>query len=166
MASVRWHALAPGHGKTLVGAYLVGSRSTPQAALWLGITTTVTHTLAVFILGMTALLASHYIDLDRIYPILGAASGVTICLVGLRLLSTRLRDKHHYHHHPHTYHHHPHTHHHPAHQSRQSIKEGLAIAAGHWHFGWVGALPIGPGVAAECDLATPNRLRVSAFGWL
>ncbi|WP_235071202.1 hypothetical protein [Leptolyngbya sp. Heron Island J] len=47
------HALSPSHGKTLVGAYLVGSRSTPQAALWLGLTTTVTHTLAVFILGVT-----------------------------------------------------------------------------------------------------------------
>ena len=40
------HALSPGHGKTLVGAYLVGSRGAPQAALWLGLTTTVTHTLA------------------------------------------------------------------------------------------------------------------------
>ncbi len=96
------HALSPGHGKTLVGAYLVGSRGAPQAALWLGLTTTVTHTLAVFILGVTALLASHYIDLDRVYPILGAASGLAICLVGLRLLAMRLRDGHHHH----THHHH------------------------------------------------------------
>ena len=92
------HALSPGHGKTLVGAYLVGSRGTPQAALWLGLTTTVTHTLTVFILGVTTLLASHYIDLDRIYPILGAVSGLAICLVGLRLLVMRLRDGHHHHH--------------------------------------------------------------------
>ncbi|MEM6839699.1 MAG: sulfite exporter TauE/SafE family protein [Cyanobacteria bacterium P01_C01_bin.120] len=99
------HALSPGHGKTLVGAYLVGSRGTPQAALWLGLTTTVTHTLTVFILGVTTLLASHYIDLDRVYPILGAASGVAICLVGLRLLAVRLKDGHD-HHHPHAHHHH------------------------------------------------------------
>ncbi|MEM6437223.1 MAG: sulfite exporter TauE/SafE family protein, partial [Cyanobacteria bacterium P01_D01_bin.115] len=99
------HALSPGHGKTLVGAYLVGSRGTPQAALWLGLTTTVTHTLAVFVLGVTTLLASHYIDLDQVYPILGAASGVAICLVGLRLLALRLRDGHH-HHHAHDHHHH------------------------------------------------------------
>ena len=99
------HALSPGHGKTLVGAYLVGSRGTPQAALWLGLTTTVTHTLAVFILGVTTLLASHYINLDRIYPILEAASGVAICLVGLRLLAMRLRDGHHHHHHAHHHHH-------------------------------------------------------------
>ncbi|MEO0739920.1 MAG: sulfite exporter TauE/SafE family protein [Cyanobacteria bacterium J06649_12] len=95
------HALAPGHGKTLVGAYLVGSKGTPQAALWLGLTTTVTHTLSVFVLGVTTLLASHYIDLDRVSPILGAVSGLAICLVGLRLLTTRLRDGHHHHHHHH-----------------------------------------------------------------
>ncbi|ESA35763.1 high-affinity nickel-transporter [Leptolyngbya sp. Heron Island J] len=100
------HALSPGHGKTLVGAYLVGSRGTPQAALWLGLTTTVTHTLAVFILGVTTLLASHYIDLDRVYPILGAVSGLAICLVGLRLLVTRLREGHHHHHHHLDHHHH------------------------------------------------------------
>ncbi|MEO1522241.1 MAG: sulfite exporter TauE/SafE family protein [Cyanobacteria bacterium J06633_2] len=98
------HALSPGHGKTLVGAYLVGSRGTPQAALWLGLTTTVTHTLTVFILGVTTLLASHYIDLDKVYPILGAASGLAICLVGLRLLTMRLRDGHHHHHHAHHHH--------------------------------------------------------------
>ncbi len=102
------HALSPGHGKTLVGAYLVGSRGTPQAALWLGLTTTVTHTLTVFVLGVTTLLASHYIDLDRVYPILGAVSGVAICLVGLRLLTMRLRDGHYHHHHPEHHHHHHH----------------------------------------------------------
>ncbi|MEM6593111.1 MAG: sulfite exporter TauE/SafE family protein [Cyanobacteria bacterium P01_D01_bin.71] len=110
------HALSPGHGKTLVGAYLVGSRGTPQAALWLGLTTTVTHTLAVFILGVTTLLASHYINLDQVYPILGAASGVAICLVGLRLLTTRLRDGHH----------HP-DHHHHNDQPREDWSSILAI---------------------------------------
>lgn len=117
------HALAPGHGKTLVGAYLVGSRGTPQAALWLGITTTVTHTLTVFILGVITLLASHYIDLDRIYPILGAVSGLAICLVGLRLLGMRLRDGHH-HHHPD---HHHHAHHHPDDPPRADWSSILAI---------------------------------------
>jgi nickel/cobalt exporter len=106
------HTLSPGHGKALVGAYLVGSRGVPQAAIWLGLTTTVTHTLAVFILGATTLLASHYIDLDQIYPILGAVSGVAICLVGLRLLVLRLGDGQ-QHHHSHDNHHH--THHHQAH---------------------------------------------------
>ncbi|WOD39687.1 nickel/cobalt transporter [Nodosilinea sp. E11] len=105
------HALSPGHGKTLVGAYLVGSRGTPKAALWLGITTTVTHTLAVFVLGIATLLASHYIDLDRVYPVLGAVSGLAICLVGLRLLAMRLKESPHEHDHHHAHNHHDHHHH-------------------------------------------------------
>ncbi|MEM9008756.1 MAG: sulfite exporter TauE/SafE family protein [Cyanobacteria bacterium P01_F01_bin.86] len=118
------HALSPGHGKTLVGAYLVGSRGTPQAALWLGLTTTVTHTLVVFILGVSTLLASHYIDLDKVYPILGAVSGVAICLVGLRLLTMRLRNRHP--HHSHSEHPH-HTHHHHDERPREDWSSILAI---------------------------------------
>ena len=121
------HALSPGHGKTLVGAYLVGSRGTPQAALWLGLTTTVTHTLVVFILGVTTLLASHYIDLDQVYPILGAVSGLAICLVGLRLLVIRLRDGNHHHHHPDHHHYSHHHHHHHGDQPREDWSSILAI---------------------------------------
>ena len=117
------HALSPGHGKTLVGAYLVGSRGTPQAALWLGLTTTVPHTLTAFILGVTTLLAPQYINHDRIYPILGAARWLAICLVGLGLLIMRLRDGHHHHHHHHPEHHH----HHHADQPKEDWSSILAI---------------------------------------
>ncbi|MBS0017114.1 MAG: high frequency lysogenization protein HflD, partial [Arthrospira sp. SH-MAG29] len=48
------HALSPGHGKTLVSAYLIGSKGTPQQAILLGVTTTATHTLSVFVLGAIA----------------------------------------------------------------------------------------------------------------
>ena len=55
------HALSPGHGKTIVGAYLVGSKSTAKHALFLGFTVTVTHTLGVFALGFVTLFASRFI---------------------------------------------------------------------------------------------------------
>ena len=45
------HALSPGHGKTIVSAYLVGSRGTPWHAALLGLITTATHTAGVFALG-------------------------------------------------------------------------------------------------------------------
>jgi ABC-type nickel/cobalt efflux system permease component RcnA len=51
------HALSPGHGKTVVGAYLVGSRGTPRHAAFLGLTVTVTHTAGVFALGLLTLFA-------------------------------------------------------------------------------------------------------------
>src|SRR4030065_1680885 len=41
------HAMTPGHGKTIVGAYLVGSRGTALHALYLGLTTTIPHTAGV-----------------------------------------------------------------------------------------------------------------------
>ncbi|MEL6453790.1 MAG: sulfite exporter TauE/SafE family protein [Cyanobacteria bacterium J06623_5] len=67
-------------------------------------------------------LTSHYIDLDRIYPILGATSGLAICLVGLRLLTMRLRDEHHHHHHHPEHHHYAHHHYHdPPRQDWSSI---------------------------------------------
>jgi nickel/cobalt exporter len=110
------HALSPGHGKTLVGAYLVGNRGTPGAAVWLGVTTTVTHTLTVFVLGLATLVASQYVVLDQVYPVMAALSGVAICLVGLRLLVVRWRSGDHHHpdhHHHHGHHSHDHHHHHP-----------------------------------------------------
>ncbi|MGD9017200.1 MAG: HupE/UreJ family protein, partial [Desulfobacterales bacterium] len=45
------HALTPGHGKAIVAAYLVGARSTPWHAVYLGLTVTATHTLTIFALG-------------------------------------------------------------------------------------------------------------------
>ena len=55
------HALSPGHGKTIVGAYLVGSRGTAWHAVYLGATVTITHTLGVFALGFVTLFAAKYI---------------------------------------------------------------------------------------------------------
>lgn len=109
------HAFSPGHGKTMVAAYLVGSRSTPRHAFGLGLIVTVTHTLGVFALGLFALLMSRYILPEQLYPILSLLSGLMVLGVGVRLLQLRLkeasgdRDTHHHHHH----HHHPHHAHSP-----------------------------------------------------
>lgn len=79
------HALSPGHGKTIVGAYLVGSRGTARHALLLGVTTTVTHTAGVFALGFVTLFLSRYILPETLYPWLGLASGVLVVVIGLSL---------------------------------------------------------------------------------
>src|SRR5262249_20295348 len=46
------HALTPGHGKTMVAAYLVGQRGTVWHACLLGLVTTLTHTAVVLILAV------------------------------------------------------------------------------------------------------------------
>lgn len=100
------HALSPGHGKTMVAAYLVGSQGTPKQAILLGLVTTITHTLGVFILGIVALVASQYIVPQTLYPILSLVSGLTVCGVGFWLLDRRLDAGEHTHKHDH-HHHHP-----------------------------------------------------------
>jgi ABC-type nickel/cobalt efflux system permease component RcnA len=78
-----FHALSPGHGKTVVAAYLVGSRGTPHHALLLGIVVTLTHVAGVFALGIVVLFASKYVIPERLYPWLGFASGLLIACMGL-----------------------------------------------------------------------------------
>jgi nickel/cobalt transporter (NicO) family protein len=116
------HALTPGHGKTIVAAYLIGSRSSPWHALYLGLTVTLTHTVGVFALGLVALFASQYILPEQLYPWLGAASGLIVVGLGAVMLQRRVgpllarhEDDHRIdaQHHGHDHHDHPHVHEHP-----------------------------------------------------
>ncbi|MEL7085927.1 MAG: sulfite exporter TauE/SafE family protein [Cyanobacteria bacterium P01_A01_bin.3] len=100
------HALSPGHGKTLVSAYLIGTKGTPQQAILLGLTTSISHTLAIYTLGLIALFASQYLLPEQLYPYLSVASGLAICIVGIRLLFNRLHPPQ-----PDRSLHHSHTHH-------------------------------------------------------
>lgn len=84
------HAMSPGHGKTVVGAYLVGSRGTVKHAVFLGLTVTITHTLSVFALGIVALFASNYILPERLMPFLSFISGLLVFFIGLTLFKDRL----------------------------------------------------------------------------
>jgi nickel/cobalt transporter (NicO) family protein len=84
------HALSPGHGKTVVGAYLVGSRGTPRHAAFLGLTVTITHTAGVFALGLATLFASRYFLPERLFPVLSLVSGALVALMGLSLFWRRL----------------------------------------------------------------------------
>ena len=85
------HALSPGHGKTVVGAYLVGTRGTARHAAFLGLTVTITHTVGVFALGLVTLCASHYIVPERLFPVLSLVSGGIVLAIGLSLFIRRLR---------------------------------------------------------------------------
>lgn len=118
------HALTPGHGKTVVGAYLVGARGTARHAIFLGLVVTATHTLGVFLLGLGTLAASTWIVPERLYPWISIVSGLLVVGVGATLVRSRLHgamaghahahdhghDHHHDHHHGHGHQHHHHHH--------------------------------------------------------
>ncbi len=83
------HALSPGHGKTVVAAYLVGSRGTVLQALLLGLTVTATHVSSVLLLGAVTLWLSQYVVAAELYPWIGVASGAGVIAVGGGLLRSR-----------------------------------------------------------------------------
>jgi nickel/cobalt exporter len=128
-----FHALEPGHGKTMVAAYLVGSRGTAGHAVLLGLIVTAAHTAGVYLLGAVTLYASRYFVPERIYPWLGVASGLTIAALGVSLFLRRYLGDHAHDHHSHTHdgtehahqhdhvHGHAHAHHH--HDGDVTLKE-------------------------------------------
>jgi ABC-type nickel/cobalt efflux system permease component RcnA/Tol biopolymer transport system component len=86
------HALSPGHGKTIVAAYLVGSQGKAYHAIALGTLVTLTHTGSVLALGLLTLAASRYLLAADFLPILELLSGLLIFFLGMGLLYPRLRD--------------------------------------------------------------------------
>jgi nickel/cobalt exporter len=86
-----FHALTPGHGKTMVAAYLAGTRGQARHALILGATVTITHTAGVFALGIVTLSLSQFIVPDQLYPWLNLASGVMVVGIGAFAIRDRLK---------------------------------------------------------------------------
>ncbi len=120
------HALSPGHGKTIMAAYLVGGRGSSRQAVGLGLAVTVSHTLGVLALAGITLAASSVLPPEDLYPILGVASGGLVIAIGASLLWTRLRALGLGHGHPH-----PHGHEHP--HSDDLAAELSATGHGHQH---------------------------------
>jgi len=91
------HALEPGHGKSIVAAYLIGSKGTIKDASVLGITVALAHTMSVIALGVFATLASTYYVYGRVEHALELASGLLIIGIGVWMLIQRtaiLRNQH------------------------------------------------------------------------
>jgi nickel/cobalt exporter len=136
LAAMLWgaaHALSPGHGKTIVGAYLVGSRGTPRHAAFLGLTVTITHTAGVVALGLVTLFASNYILPEQLFPWISVFSGVTIVILGLWTLRSRLRGDgvvghHHHHDHGHVHDHGKHEHSHDGHPHSHLPPDGQRLS--------------------------------------
>ncbi|MDQ3553056.1 MAG: sulfite exporter TauE/SafE family protein [Chloroflexota bacterium] len=87
------HAASPGHGKTLMAAYLVGTRGTMRHAMGLGLTVTVSHTIGVFALGAIILFAESIVPSERLFPILGLVSGLVVVFIGVALLAQLVREE-------------------------------------------------------------------------
>ncbi len=162
------HALTPGHGKTIVAAYLVGSRGTLKHAAFLGAMVTLTHTITVFALGLATLFLFRYIVPEKITQTLGVVSGLSIVVIGAWMLRKRIHHRshshasHHHHHdhsHGHDHHHHhdhSHSHDHHHHHAHSHVPDEIS---------WAGLAALGAsGGLVPCESALVLLLGAIALG--
>ena len=80
-----FHAFAPGHGKTVMAAYLVADRGSLRQVSLIGLSVTATHTLGVLILGILLSTFATFAP-EKVYPWLGVTSGLLLLSIGVSLL--------------------------------------------------------------------------------
>lgn len=134
------HALQPGHGKTLVAAYLVATGGGTRDAMMLALIVTLTHTVSVFALGLATLGASQLFLPSRVIPIMGVISGIIVAVMGVGMIwSSRRRlaaismNVEHGHHHNHNHDHqhgHDHAHLSDEEHARLHLEEALKARSG------------------------------------
>jgi nickel/cobalt exporter len=86
------HAALPGHGKTVIAAYLVGRKGTPKDAIVVGATVTLTHTAGVLVLGLLISVSSVLAG-ESVLRWLGIASGLLIAGIGVVLVRSAWRSR-------------------------------------------------------------------------
>jgi hypothetical protein len=85
-----WHAMLPGHGKTLMAAYMVGSETKVRQAVAVGLAVAVMHTASVLGLGLLVITLEQTFRPEALYPWLGLLSGVVAIGLGAYLMIGRL----------------------------------------------------------------------------
>lgn len=173
------HAFAPGHGKTVLAAYLVSERGSLRHALVVAGTVTATHTAGVLVLGVVLTTSLRFAP-DRLYAWLGVLSGLLLAGVGAAMLRrarslaafSHSHGSHGHHHHHHDDHSHSHDHgdhhHHGPLRLRSLVTMGFAgglapspsavvvllgaVALGRTWFGVLLVLGYGLGMAAALML--------------
>ena len=86
-----FHALTPGHGKTVMAAYLVGTRGSRAQALFLALTVALSHTAGVLALATVTLAGSAVFAPERVYPYLSVLSGALVVALGAWMVAARAR---------------------------------------------------------------------------
>lgn len=148
------HAALPGHGKTIMAAYLAGRRGTPRDAVTVGVTVTFTHTAGVLALGLALPLATSLAG-ETVLTWLGLISGLMVTGIGLWLLRAALthRPAHSQdHRHGHS-HHHGHSHGHSHSHSHDAASE----PEGHDHAHGPASQPLAAGHSGTVLAPARNR---------
>jgi len=85
------HALTPGHGKTLMAAYLVGTRGRPLHAVGLGLSVSISHTAGILVLASLVVGAADVLPADVVVRAAPVVASVSILAIGAWMLTGEWR---------------------------------------------------------------------------
>jgi nickel/cobalt transporter (NicO) family protein len=85
------HALTPGHGKTLMAAYLVGTRGSARHALALGLSVSASHTVGILVLAAVIVAATDVIAPDIVVRWAPVVAAISIVVIGGWMLLGEVR---------------------------------------------------------------------------
>ncbi|ACV25148.1 HoxN/HupN/NixA family nickel/cobalt transporter [Methanocaldococcus fervens] len=89
------HALEPGHGKSVIAAYILGTKSDLKDAILLGTTITISHTAVIFLLGILSLYLVEKLNIDLVHDMMSVVGGLILIAVGVWIV------RHYFHPHEH-----------------------------------------------------------------
>ncbi|NPA62503.1 MAG: sodium:proton antiporter [Methanococci archaeon] len=89
------HALEPGHGKSVVAAYILGTKADLKDAVLLGTTITISHTAVIFLLGILSFFLLESLNIDVVHDVMSVVGGVILILVGMWIIKQYIKPHEH-----------------------------------------------------------------------
>lgn len=76
------HALEPGHGKSVMAVFVMGTDATVKDATLLGLTVVFSHVIVVFLLGIASIFLLNALNIDATHDIMSVVGGIILIVVG------------------------------------------------------------------------------------
>ncbi|MEZ5334546.1 MAG: sulfite exporter TauE/SafE family protein [Methanolobus sp.] len=80
------HALEPGHGKSIMAVFVMGTDADLKDALLLGLTIVVSHVVVVLALGVASIYLVEALNVDMTHDIMSVLGGIILIVVGAWIL--------------------------------------------------------------------------------
>jgi len=92
------HALEPGHGKSVMAAFVIGTNAELKDASLLGLTVVFSHVIVVVLLGIASIFLIGALDVNGTHEVMSLIGGIILVGVGLWIVRKYLHPHHHHEH--------------------------------------------------------------------
>ena len=92
------HALEPGHGKSVMAAFVMGTDAELKDASLLGLTVVFSHVIVVILLGIASIFLIGALNVDATHEVMSLIGGIILIAVGFWIVRKYYHPHHHHEH--------------------------------------------------------------------